>query len=288
MNDPETGLSPYPGNINQLVFKLEPYISNLKKSNGVLGEFVNPKYADGSRQRFKKPTRLECMMQDYPKTLSSGARVGFSTAPAWLWSPCKNNAADARASVEAGIPAGSAMTAESDYLRYPLEFLRILGAHVAIAPPETFLGITASLTPRAVFHPSFAIFFSEVASRFPFPAKVFISERASLLIKGNVIIESLDLDGAVRFEASPGTTLIVRAGSRKISNAGHRVRECSPAASEVLQMRGYVFERVAEEVVRTEGSEGVFVFTGRVLISEASYEPDNVGSTPPASCFSCC
>lgn len=30
---------------------------------GLVPEFVNPKYADASKNRFKKPTRLECMMQ---------------------------------------------------------------------------------------------------------------------------------------------------------------------------------------------------------------------------------
>lgn len=34
-----------------------------------MGEFVNPKYADAGRTVFKKPTRLECMMQDYPKVI---------------------------------------------------------------------------------------------------------------------------------------------------------------------------------------------------------------------------
>lgn len=33
-------------------------------------EFVNPKYKAGSRTDFKKPTRLECMMQDFPKLMS--------------------------------------------------------------------------------------------------------------------------------------------------------------------------------------------------------------------------
>jgi UDP-sugar pyrophosphorylase len=42
-------------------------------------EFVNPKYADKEKTVFKKPTRLECMMQEYPKVLPKGGsedRVG--------------------------------------------------------------------------------------------------------------------------------------------------------------------------------------------------------------------
>jgi hypothetical protein len=44
----------------------------------MIGEFVNPKYRDGSKSAFKSSTRLECMMQDYPKALPAGARVGFT------------------------------------------------------------------------------------------------------------------------------------------------------------------------------------------------------------------
>lgn len=72
VNDSVTGFSPYPGNINQLLFKLEPYVRNLKANHGIMSEFVNPKYVDPvERSVFKKPTRLECMMQDYPKCLTA-------------------------------------------------------------------------------------------------------------------------------------------------------------------------------------------------------------------------
>jgi hypothetical protein len=40
-------------------------------------EFVNPKYADVSRTTFKSPTRLECMMQDFPRYFNSNS-VGFT------------------------------------------------------------------------------------------------------------------------------------------------------------------------------------------------------------------
>jgi UDP-sugar pyrophosphorylase len=39
----ETGYSPYPGNINQLILELGPYIEELKKTHGAISEFVNPK-----------------------------------------------------------------------------------------------------------------------------------------------------------------------------------------------------------------------------------------------------
>ena len=40
VNDPSTGFSPYPGNINQLIVKLEPYEKQLSKTGGAIDEFV--------------------------------------------------------------------------------------------------------------------------------------------------------------------------------------------------------------------------------------------------------
>ena len=108
-----SGFSPFPGNVNTLVMKLEPYAAchpiptaafaassasttsfhhrllsasttstspspshrllaappprryanALAATGGTMPEFVNPKYANEERTVFKKPTRLECMMQ---------------------------------------------------------------------------------------------------------------------------------------------------------------------------------------------------------------------------------
>ena len=71
-NDPATGYSPFPGNTNQILFALEPYVAALATTGGAMPEFVNPKYADAARTAFKSPTRLECMMQDFPLGPASG------------------------------------------------------------------------------------------------------------------------------------------------------------------------------------------------------------------------
>ena len=68
----------YAGNINQLILKMDSYSRVLKKTRGIVAEFVNPKYADSSKKSFKSPTRLECMMQDYPLALPPTANVGFT------------------------------------------------------------------------------------------------------------------------------------------------------------------------------------------------------------------
>ena len=66
------------GNINQLILKMESYAAALEETRGIIAEFVNPKYSDSSKTQFKSATRLECMMQDFPKALPSSAAIGFT------------------------------------------------------------------------------------------------------------------------------------------------------------------------------------------------------------------
>lgn len=263
VNDPSTGQSMFPGNINQLLFRMESYVEVLDRTSGVMGEFVNPKYADATRTTFKKPTRLECMMQDYPKVLDSRAKVGFSLAPSWIcYSPVKNNAADAAASVAAGVPAGSAIAGESDQYFASAELLRKLGANVESAAPSTFLGLTGVLGPRIVLDPSFSLFPGELASRFPAPSDVSISSRSTLVIQGEVVVHSLRLDGSLRLIAPIGSRLIVRAGDVLITNQGHVVEPLAGPVSEVLDMRGYTITCREEAVFSAGEAPGDYVFLG--------------------------
>ena len=94
MGDKATGCSPFPGNINILAMHLPTYRDTLAKTSGRVNEFVNPKYVDDTKTAFKKPTRLECMMQDFPLLLDKEAPVGFTTLPREIcFSPVKNNGA---------------------------------------------------------------------------------------------------------------------------------------------------------------------------------------------------
>lgn len=91
----EDGNSYFPGNINVLIFKVETYLATLDRTSGLVPEFVNPKYKDSQREVFKSATRLECMMQDFPKLLSKDAKVGFSCYERWFcFSAVKNNIVD--------------------------------------------------------------------------------------------------------------------------------------------------------------------------------------------------
>ena len=109
----EKGYSFFPGNTNTLIYKLPEYVANLERTKGVIPEFVNPKYADEARNKFKAPTRLECMMQDYPKLLSAKGSVGFTTYDAWFsFSPVKNNVTDAAVLSKKGMPSFGAAAGE--------------------------------------------------------------------------------------------------------------------------------------------------------------------------------
>jgi UDP-sugar pyrophosphorylase len=296
VNDPTTGQSIFPGNINQLIFSLEPYEANLRKTSGVMGEFVNAKYTDSTKMAFKKPTRLECLMQDYPKVLDGAAarRVGFTQFPAWAcYSPCKNNTADAAVSIQGGVPAGCAWTAESDQYACQAQLLRILGCHVADSPANVaFLQIPAPPGPRIVIHPSTGFFLTELRSRFPNPTNVTISARSTLVVKGDVIIESLELDGALSLIAAPGTQLIVSAAGdgHRVINKGHILTDLNSFPhtepprkwSETARMRGFVIEKIEEKVVDTTayqtstaevGHVEVFHFTGEESLSRKRRRP---------------
>ena len=73
----EEGYSFFPETL-MLIIALRAYVKVLEQSQGIIAEFVNPKYSDVKRSPFKKPTRLETMMQDLPKLFEQQERVGVA------------------------------------------------------------------------------------------------------------------------------------------------------------------------------------------------------------------
>lgn len=305
INDVATGHSPFPGNINQLFFKLAPYVSVLEETQGVMPEFVNPKYKDSTRTLFKKPTRLECMMQDYPQLMMDHhdqrvgtGLVGFTMAPDWFcYSPCKNNAVDAAASIAAGVPSASPYTAESEQYGLWAQLLRLLGANIPAAEPLTIQGITAVPSPRIVIKPSFAVFPHELrqhirrlataeeakdgSSSYVYgdASHIHISAGSSLVLDGhNIMLENLQLNGFLHVHnPSATTTLVVHTNeSTPVVNRGHRVMYLSSATSaqsiaEQDRMRGYLLsvEESKDVVVTSEMAEipgRSYIFDGQVIL----------------------
>ena len=255
VNDPQTGCSPFPGNINQLLFNLEEYVRVLQRTQGLMPEFVNPKYQDATKTAFKKPTRLECMMQDFPTVLvgDDAARVGFTSVPAELcFSPVKNATSEGAVLQAHGTQPGTAASGESDQLGAIRCILRSIGCHVDDAPSETYLGIAVVPGPAIVFHPTFACCPAEYRDKIPQPDQIRISARSTLVVKGRgVVLEQLDLDGALVIDCPPGRTLPVHRPDLLHNEGWVRVRD-EHSQDEVIQMRGYRIEKRATEHISVD------------------------------------
>eukprot|EP00494_Astrolonche_serrata_P032642 UN32911 len=125
------GFSVYPGNVNAFVINNKSYCEVLKKTNGMIPEFVNPKYADEKKTTLKKATRLECMMQDYPKLLTTEHKVGITCHEKWLAkSAVKNNIKDAYVKWQKTSVPESGSSGEAGIYYCNRQYLRKVGLDV--------------------------------------------------------------------------------------------------------------------------------------------------------------
>jgi UDP-sugar pyrophosphorylase len=251
----QTGYSPYPGNINVLVFALQPYMENLAKSGGLIPEFVNPKYADAQKENFKKPTRLECMMQDYPKLLSAEAKVGFTSFPReFCFSAVKNNLVDAAAKSTSQLPPESASSGEMDFYAVHRHKLTLSGAQIETPQPCSFKNIQFIPGPRVVLSGSFASTLEELRSKI---ANVSISARSTLVIEGDdVHIDGLKLDGKLVIKAEPGAKIKIK--NLTVTNQGDELVETQGDEPEEIIIRGYrIVEKESRQILLANGEQTI-------------------------------
>ena len=300
-DDPETGFSPFPGNINQLVVGMEPYLAALEASAGVVGEFVNPKYKDPkARADFKSPARLECMMQDLPHALDpSKDPVGFLTInQVWAaYSPVKNSLAEAAAKGAKGEPTHSAAAAEADAYRANCFLLSSLGAKIegggggggggggesGAFTKREFKGVPVELWPAVSWSPLFALTMDDLERRLRDPTKITVSPGSALVVRlpvkkssssssspfevGSVSIEGLDLDGALEVEVHPGASLRIGgsggdAAPAVVRNGGWRFVELDDAKPAAEEARMRGFK-----VCKRDGEKVVFAEPGEFEFS---------------------
>ncbi|XP_072979799.1 UDP-sugar pyrophosphorylase isoform X1 [Typha angustifolia] len=241
----ETGFSPYPGNINQLILELEPYIEELKKTRGAIAEFVNPKYKDASKTSFKSSTRLECMMQDYPKTLPPSAKVGFTVIDTWLaYAPVKNNPEDA-AKVPKGNPYHSATSGEMAIYRANSLILRKAGVQIADPEIDVFNGQEVEVWPRITWSPRWAVSFSDVKNKVN--ENCSITQKSTMVINGrNVLLDGLTLDGSLIVNAINEAEVKVAGSIRNkgwiLKHADHK----DDSLPEEIRMRGFKIEKIEQ------------------------------------------
>lgn len=221
-------------------------------------DFVNPKYTDTNKTTFKKPTRLECMMQDFPTVLEGNETksVGYTQLAAELcFSPVKNSVADGVALQSKGIAAGTAATGEADQYAASRIIMKSIGCNIDEAEPKTFNGIKIVPGPAIVLKPDFACCPGEFNLKFTSPEKVKISSRSTLVVRGpGVTIESLDLDGALIIDVDRGEEAIVR--DLVVKNDGWKfVPPQEKEPDETIAMRGFEIDRVDARYIEVRAKD---------------------------------
>ncbi len=281
--DPETGYSPFPGNVNNIVIEMDAYAKTLRgEDQGVVAEFVNPKYKDDTRREFKKPTRLECMMQDIPtlfqKEMGEEAKIGFTMFDRWFtFSPAKvrslvvqfdtsfflcrqsswlypspSRLPFEQNSLESGIDAmkkgslapDTMSSAESDKYIQNQRKLKFAGMDIPVTTEDDLVTIGGiPVTPG----PRVILCPAFAISQQEILDKIKggkITQRSSLILEGhNLFVKNLDLDGALVIRAGPDSHVIV--DGLKIRNDGWKLEEIPNGANvtETFSIRGYTMTK---------------------------------------------
>mmetsp|Transcript_16396 Transcript_16396/g.34142 ORF Transcript_16396/g.34142 Transcript_16396/m.34142 type:complete len:727 (+) Transcript_16396:144-2324(+) len=261
--DPNTGFSPFPGNANNIVIEMGAYAKTLNgEDKGVVIEFVNPKYKDETRTEFKKPTRLECMMQDIPKLfqkeMGSDANIGFTTFDRWFtFSPAKNSLDAGVEDVKKGGKApGTMSSAESDKYIQNQRKLKYAGVNLDVTEEKDLVpvaGIPVTPGPRIILCPGFAITQQEVMQKIEGGK---ITKRSSLVLEGEDLkVKNLDLDGALVIRT--GHDCDVTVDGLVVRNKGFDVEEIPEGTDvpEEVAIRGYTMRKdeVMEIIINEPG-----------------------------------
>lgn len=249
------------GNANNIVIEMGAYERTLRgEDQGVVIEFVNPKYKDDSRTEFKKPTRLECMMQDIPKLfqkeMGSEAKIGFTMFDRWFtFSPAKNSLEAGVEDVSKGGKApGTMSSAESDKYVQNQRKLKMAGVDLDVTTEEDLVlvsGIPVTPGPRIILCPGFSITQQEVMQKIQGGK---ITKRSTLVLEGEDLkVKNLDLDGALVIRT--GHDCDVTVDGLVVRNKGYELEEVVAGADvpEEVAIRGYTMKKnEAMEIVINE------------------------------------
>jgi len=258
--------------VNVLLFKLDDYDRCLQGTGGVVPEFVNPKWANkDERTSFKSPTRLECMMQDFPRLCSSTDKVGFTQLDRWIAkTSVKNNLVEAAKLKPPKTEC--ALSAEADFYDCNARLLQLAAPGAEIEPNEdvSFLGIAAQLGARIILKPSFAVSLEQMKAKLR--GKIRISKKSTLILDGNVEIDGLKLDGALTVSGSgTATGLCVENQGCTIESIPSAELSSQPPS---FQIRGYMLKPGDMEHVRLQDSSGRENMFTSVTIPFVANAPD--------------
>ena len=108
------------------------------------------------------------MMQDYPKLLKSGDRVGFTQIDRkFCFSTVKNDLKTAAQKVKSSLPAESSSICEQELYWLNKEILRLCGVNFEEKETvvKSYADIPIPLTTRVVLHPSFGVTLHEIRNK---------------------------------------------------------------------------------------------------------------------------
>ncbi|CAA9988664.1 UTP--glucose-1-phosphate uridylyltransferase, putative [Plasmodium knowlesi strain H] len=282
----EDGFSLFPGNTSSILFEMKTYNELLKRTNGVVPEYVNPKYADHERKHFVRATRVECMMQDFAFLYYSGGRegpgersyemgmnirsyvskrgrVGVTHLDRCLcFSPVKNDSTKAKRKVQSGIHPECMFSAEADLYYNNCAFLQLACLYnrkiflLDELEMKTFKGVGYFLPPKVLLEPQFAFTLTDLIKKVT--GNISISRSSTLWVKSDALIQNLHLDGALIIggvNSEEGVALpVILEKNLCVRNRGDQFLPLSGIEdenSQQLQIRGY--KLVRREVLMISG-----------------------------------
>jgi len=259
-----TGFSPFPGNTNSFFLDHELYLKILIDSQGAIPEFVNPKYTDSTKTQFKKPTRLECMMQEYPKlVVKTGRLCGMTQLPSWMTLlPVKNNLVDALKKYKSVGDAMCASSGEMGLYKMSRNYLKAAGVRIEEAEDVVYEDIPVSNGAHVVLRPSTGMSLAQVKNTFIGGDKIGISTTSTLIVEGDVQIKALTLDGALTLRARPGCKLIIE--NLVVNNTGtefQAIDVTDTSIEEKYRIRGYNLGPSNMQVIDTQNRKGVYTIS---------------------------
>ena len=201
------------------------------------------------------------MLQDFPKLLGPGDKVGFADFERWFsFSPVKNSIAEAVASHQKGVYAASPGAGEEAVYEAHRRLLGLAGVAIAPpAPPVEHLGLPLSLFPAVALSPRFALTVDQLMSNVPGGAAVSVSATSTLWLDGHVTLHSLALDGALVIRAAPGTRVHVR--DCVVSNGGWHAEAIAEDPTDKTAIRGYRMKQ-SDGLVLDVTEPGEYELTG--------------------------
>lgn len=199
----DDGYSILPGNMNIFCIDIDIYIQLLQNTKGIIGEFINPKYIDNNFINFKKPTRIECMMQDFTKYLKDTINIYNDTIvcilPNWYcYNPIKNSYNNSINLQKNSLPIDSAISSEYYYYRW---FRIALSYYIQqnISCYEYYGNIfninNMPIGPRVIFDPYLSLTFTDIYTTIS-PYIKFNTPNDCIFIYGkNIIIKNITISG---------------------------------------------------------------------------------------------